>query len=136
MEQAQGPGLPGRDPGAGLPDRRIEAVHERDSRDERRSRGLGRQFPRVLHAGRQGLLAHHRLARPKGQLGKGGMERVGCADVHDVDVVSGDQRLGGVHRPFGAKLGGGGRGPLRRGSRHTGDHPASGRERPWRAPGP
>jgi hypothetical protein len=43
-----------------------------------------------------------------------GMQGVGRADVHHVDVVGGDQGLGGCRGPFGAEMSGGGRSPLRR----------------------
>jgi hypothetical protein len=130
VEQSQGPGLPVRDPGAGLPDRGIEAVHEGDGRDQRRplARADSPRASSTLVA--RGFSHTTGLPRPKGEIGDRGMQRVGRADVHHVDVVGGDQRLGGFSPAFSAKLRRGGRGPLRRGSRHTGDHPASGANGP------
>ena len=112
------------DPGPGLPDGGVEAVHEgHRCRDSGRSR-QGDQLLRLDNVDRQGLLADDVLPGRDGRPHQRGVGGVRGADVHDVDVVGRQQLFDGVGRCRRAdplRRGVGGR---RRRSDDAGDHSA------------
>ena len=75
---------------------RVEPVDEGHGRDEAALGGQVDERQGVGRRGREGLLADHVLARLECGAGDLGVRGVGRADVHDVDVGIGDQRLDGV----------------------------------------
>jgi len=100
---------------ARLADGGVVAVGEGNGGEPARLLGELDDPPRGRGVERERLLADDVLAGGQGGLGERDVQVVGRADVHDVDLVRGGERLGRGIGPVGAELCRGGLGALRRG---------------------
>ncbi len=105
MEKANRPGLPASDALAGLADRRVVAVDERNAGEQSRFGGEVQEVSRAARVGCQRLLADDVLACRQRCLGERNVQVVRRADVHDVDVRVAHEVLGGVESAIRVELG-------------------------------
>ena len=103
-----------------LADRRVEAVDEGHGGLAARFGGGGGERFRLGRVEGKGLFADHVLVRGERRLGQRPVKMIRRADMDDVDVVHGDQLLGGACGALGAELAGGCPGAVRGRGRHRG----------------
>ncbi len=107
MHQVQRTQIAGRDPRAHLARHRVEPVHERHCTDGAGDAPCVDQRVGRRAVERQRLLADHVLAVRERGGGERRVQLVGHAQVHDVDLGIGDQRVGRCEGPVGTEAGSG-----------------------------